>query len=54
MGYNDDGIIRPLRIKLPQMIGSVKYFDSNKTISFKATDKKLLKSILKYGKDSAV
>ena len=54
MGYNDDGIIRPLRIKLPQMIGSVKYFDSNKTMSFKATDKKLLKSILKYGKDSAV
>ena len=36
-------LIRPLRIKLPQMIGSVKYFDSNKTMSFKATDKKLKK-----------
>ena len=33
------------------MIGFAKYFDSsNKTISFKASDKKLLKSISKYGK----
>ena len=39
IGYNDD-VIRPLCIKLPQMIGYVKSFDSNKTISFKVTDKK--------------
>ena len=39
-GYNDDDVIRPLCIKLPQMIGYVKSFDSNKTISFKVTDKK--------------
>ena len=31
IGYNDD-VIRPLCIKLPQMIGYVKCFDSNKAI----------------------
>ena len=40
-------IIRPLCIKLPQMIGYVKHFDSNKTMSFKAGDNKLFK---KYNK----
>ena len=43
IGYIDDDVIRALCIKLPQMIGYVKHFDSNKTMSFKATDKKLLK-----------
>ena len=32
------------------MIGYVKHFDSNKTMSFKVSDNKLLKSIIKYGK----
>ena len=41
-GYNDDDIIRPLWIKLPQMIGHVKCFDSNNTMSFKVTDKTTL------------
>ena len=36
------------------MIENVKCFDSNKTISFKVTDKKLLKNILKYGEKSAI
>ena len=31
IGYNDDDAIRPLFIKIPQMIGYVKHFDSNKT-----------------------
>ena len=46
IGYNDedDDAIRPLCIKLPQMIGYVKCFDSNKTMSFKAIDNKLLKT----------
>ena len=47
IGYNDDDVIRPLYIKLPQMIDYVKHFDSNKTISFKVGDNKLLK---KYNK----
>ena len=38
IGYNDgDDIIR-LYIKLPQMIGYAKYFDSNKTMSFKVSE----------------
>ena len=47
IGYNDDDVIRPLCIKLPQMIGYVKHFDSNKTMFFKVGDNKLLK---KYNK----
>ena len=45
--YNDDNTIRPLFIKLPQMIGYVKHFDSNKTMSFKVSDNKLLKKYTK-------
>ena len=45
--YNDDDVIRPLCINLPQMIDYVKHFDSNKTMSFKVNDNKLLK---KYNK----
>ena len=47
IGYNDGDVIRPLRIILLQMIGYVKHFDSNKTMSFKVSDNKLLK---KYNK----
>ena len=44
--YNDD-FIRPICIKRPQMTVYVKHFDSNKTMSFKVIDNKLLK---KYNK----
>ena len=47
IGYNDDDTIKPLYIKLPQMIGYVKNFDSNKTMSVKVEGNKLLK---KYDK----
>ena len=47
IGYNDGDVIRPLCILLPQMIGYVKHFNSNKTTSFKISDNKLLK---KYNK----
>ena len=50
IGYNDDDVIRLSCIIIPQMIGYVRHFDSNKTISFKVSDNKLLKSIIKYGK----
>ena len=43
-GYNDGDVIRPLCIILPQMIGYVKHFDSNKTMSSKVSDNKLLKN----------
>ena len=47
----DDDIIRPLCIKLTQMIGYLKNFDSNKTMSFKVSDNKLFKKYEKYGED---
>ena len=43
IGYNDNNIIRPLRIKLPQLTGYVKKFNENITISFRV-DKQLLKN----------
>ena len=52
IGYNDGDAIRPLFIKLPQIIGYVKHFDSNKTISFKVTDNKLLKEYTKIWEKS--
>ena len=57
IGYNDDDIASPLCINLPQTIGYVKHFDSNKTLivimSFKVSDNKLLKKYNKiWGKNS--
>ena len=49
IGYNDD-VIRPLCVKLPQMIGYVKHFDNNKIMSFKVTDDKLFKKYTKIWK----
>ena len=42
MGYNDNGIIRPLCIRLPQMTRYVRKFDENATMSFRANNKQLL------------
>ena len=50
IGYNDNDIITPLCIKLPQMTGYARKFNENATMSFIVKDKKLLKNILKYGK----
>ena len=47
IGYNDDEVIRPLCIKLNQLIEYAKYFDANMTMSLKFGDNKLLK---KYSK----
>ena len=62
IGYNDNDVIRPLCIKLSQMIGYVRSFESNMTMSFKISDKQLLekynqiwkkvKSLLKIKFDS--
>ena len=43
IGYNDNDLIRPLCIKLPQMTGYVRKFDGNTSMSFKIRDKQLLK-----------
>ena len=50
LGYNDD-VIRPLCIKLPQMISYVKCFDSTKTMSSKVNDNNLLKKYTKIWKE---
>ena len=55
VGYNDNNDIRPLCIKLPQMIECAKYFDSNNAMSFKVSDKKLLNYYIKiWGKISSL
>ena len=41
--YNDNDVIRPLCLKLSQMSGYVRTFESNTTMSFKINDKQLLK-----------
>ena len=44
IGYIDnDDVIRPLFLKLPQMIGYLKEFDDSMTISLKVDDSKLFK-----------
>ena len=43
IGYNDNDVIRPLCIKLPQMAGYIKKFDGSTTMHFKVSNKQLLK-----------
>ena len=51
IGYNDEeGVIRPLLLKRPQMIGYLKEFDGNMTMSFRIDDNKLLKKYCKTWK----
>ena len=49
IGYNVDDVIRPLCIKLPQVVGYVKHFNDGKTIiktmCFNVTDKKTIKKV---------
>ena len=53
IGYDHD-TIKPLCIRLTEMIGYAKYFENNnRKMSFKDVDKRLLKSIIKYGKKLA-
>ena len=47
IGYNDNDVIRPLCIRLPQMTGYARKFDENTTMSFIVKNKQLLK---KYAK----
>ena len=47
IGYNDNDVIRPLCIRLPQITGYAGKFDENATMSFIVKDKKLLKKYIK-------
>ena len=42
IGFNDNDVIRPLCVKLPQMIGYVRKFVCNTAMSLKINDSKLL------------
>ena len=44
IGYNDDDIIRPLCLRLSQMIGYARKFDENTTMSLRVNNKELLKN----------
>ena len=44
IGYNDNDVIRPLCVRLPQMTGYARKLDENAAISFKAKNKQLLKN----------
>ena len=50
IGYNDNDVIRPLLVKLSQMIGYARKFNENVTMSFKVNDKQLLKNYNKIWK----
>ena len=43
IGYSDNDVISPLIIKLLQIMGYVRKFEGNTTMSFKFSDKQLLK-----------
>ena len=47
IGYNDNDIIRPLCIRLPQMTGYARKFDENATMSFIVKNKQLFKKYTK-------
>ena len=47
IGYNDNDIIRPLCIRLPEMTGCARKFDENATLSFIVKNKQLLKNYTK-------
>ena len=44
IGYNDNDVIRPLCLKLPQMTGYTRKFDENAIMSSKANNEQLLKN----------
>ena len=47
IGYNDNDVIRPLCVRLPQMTGYARKFDENATMSFRVNNKQLLKNFNK-------
>ena len=50
IGYNDNDIIRPLCIRLPQITAYFRKFNENSTMLFRVKDKQLLKNYSKIWK----
>ena len=51
IGYNDDDVVRPLCVRLPQITDYAKKFNENATMSFRVNNKQLLKSYNKVKED---
>ena len=50
IGYQEDGIVKPLCIILPQMSGYIKYFENGgKNMSFLIKDDKMWENTKKFG-----
>ena len=47
IGFNDNDVIRPLCLRLPQMSGYARKFDENATMSFKANNNQIFKKFNK-------
>ena len=54
IGYNDNDVIRPLRITLLKMTGYASKFDENETMSFIVKDKLLKKYVKNMGNNCRV
>ena len=50
IGYNDNDVIKPICVKLPQITGYARKFDENATMSFRVNNKQLLKNYNKIWK----
>ena len=50
IGYNDNDVIKPLSVKLPQIAGYAGRFNENATMSFRVNNKQLLKNYNKIWK----
>ena len=44
IGYNNNDLIRPLCVRLPQITGYARKFDESVTMSFRVNNKQLLKN----------
>ena len=47
IGYNDNDVIRPLCLRLPQVTGYAKKFNEHVTMSFRVNNNQLLKNYSK-------
>ena len=45
--YNDNDVIRPLCLRLPQITGDAKKFNKNVTLSFRVNNEQLLKNSIR-------
>ena len=52
IGYNDNDVLRPFCVKLPQMTDYARKFDENRTMFFRVNNKQLLRNYNKIWKNT--